>query len=38
MTHPFKRLSHSYSECKYHIVIYPQDRYRILQDDLADCT
>lgn len=38
MSHPFKRLSHSLYECKYHIVFCPQYRHRIFKEDVASYT
>ncbi|MCB0077119.1 MAG: IS200/IS605 family transposase [Anaerolineales bacterium] len=34
MTRQFKKLSHSIYECKYHVVLCPKYRYRILQPDV----
>jgi putative transposase len=38
VTPPFKKLSHSVYECKYHIVFCPKYRYRILKDEMAEDT
>ena len=36
MTHPLKRLSHALYECKYHGVFWPQYRFRVLKDEMAE--
>lgn len=38
MTRKFERLSHSIYECKYHIVLCPKYRYRILKNDVEEYT
>lgn len=38
MPRQFKRLSHSIYERKYHIVLCPKYRYRILRDEMAEYT
>ena len=34
----FKKLSHTIYECKYHVVICPKYRYRVLKDEIAEYT
>ena len=34
----FKKLSHTLFECKYHIVICPKYRYRVLKDEIGEYT
>jgi len=36
MTRQFKRLAHSLYECKYHLVLCPKYRYRILDGEVAE--
>ena len=38
MKSSFKKLSHTLYECKYHIVVCPKYRYRILQGEIAEYT
>jgi putative transposase len=35
MTRQFKKLAHSLYECKYHVIICPKYRYKILQDEVS---
>ena len=34
----FQKLSHTIYECKYHVVICPKYRYRVLKDEIAEYT
>lgn len=34
----FKKLNHTIYECKYHVVICPKCRYRVLKDEIAEYT
>ena len=38
MTHPFKRLTHTIYECKYHVVFCPKYRQRIFSEAISEYT